>query len=327
MSKPLVTITGISGYLGAHCAQVFLKDGSYRVRGTVRSTSNEAKIKPIKDAFGGLFDQLELVEADLNNEESIINACEGATYLIHTASPYTMSGGIVEPAVAGTMAGMKAATKHGLKRVVVTSSCAAILASRKFQPMPKGESFDETMWSDVDFLKSGALPQGPADYLLSKTLAEKAAWDYQKANPGFELVAINPWYIYGPSLLGGNGESESTIKAVLNGSKDKIPRGGQDIVDVRDVALMHLKAIQVAEAAGERIIACSGKVTWKQVYEWLARFNERGAKVPTELADGEDSPGDDWNNAKSKAIFGMTYTPAESTFVDMAEAFVASGSY
>eukprot|EP00931_Biecheleriopsis_adriatica_P049468 TRINITY_DN28618_c0_g1_i1.p1 TRINITY_DN28618_c0_g1~~TRINITY_DN28618_c0_g1_i1.p1 ORF type:complete len:324 (-),score=59.08 TRINITY_DN28618_c0_g1_i1:62-1033(-) len=322
MAKPLVTITGISGYVGAHCALTFLKDGSYRVRGTVRSTKNEAKLKPIKDAFGALFDELELAEADLNNEESIINACEGATYIVHTASPYTMAGGSVEPAVAGTMAAMKAATKHGVKRVVVTSSCAAVLAATKFAPLAEGASFDETMWNDVEFLKSGALPAGPADYLLSKTLAERAAWDYQKDNPGFELVTILPYYVYGPSLLGGNGESESSIKAVLDGSKGKIPRGGQHVVDVRDIALAHLKAVQVPEAAGNRIIACNTYVTWKQVYDWLA---QKGSKVPTEMDDGEDKKPDQWNNDKSKKLLGIEYTQAESTFVDMAESLIAFG--
>eukprot|EP00122_Pirum_gemmata_P001028 Pgem_evm1s919 len=99
MSKPLVVITGCSGFLGAHVTLTFLKDGNYRVRGTVRSKSNEEKIKPLKEAFGGFFEQLELVEADLNDENSIVKACEGADFLVHTASPFNFEGDCVGPAV------------------------------------------------------------------------------------------------------------------------------------------------------------------------------------------------------------------------------------
>jgi len=331
MAKPVVVITGVSGYVGAQVASVFLSDGSYKVRGTVRSTSNEAKLAPLRKAFGSLFDELELVEADLNNEQSIIDACAGAEFLVHTASPYNMEGGMVEVAVAGTMAAMKAATTHGIKRVVVTSSCAAIFACNSLAPLAEGVLFDETMWSNVDFLKSGALPQGLTDYVMSKTLAGQAAWDYQKENPTFELVTICPYFIYGPSLLNGNGESEETIKAVLKG-KEKIPRGGQDIVDVRDVALMHLKAIQVEAAAGQRIMANNEYVSWKQCYDWMANVNAASesypgtAKVPTELEDGEDAPqGDGWDNSKANTVLGVEYRSAQSTYVDMAQKFMEDG--
>ena len=86
--KPLVTITGITGFLGAHVCLLFLQDGGFRVRGTVRSASNETKMNPIKSAFGDLFNQLEVVEADLLNEASMTAACEGSTYVVHTASPF-----------------------------------------------------------------------------------------------------------------------------------------------------------------------------------------------------------------------------------------------
>ena len=129
--KPLVTITGVTGFLGSMTALDFLKDGSYRVRGTVRSTSNQAKLAPLKAGLGEYFDQLELVEADLMDEASIIKACEGATYLVHTASPFFFTADedkLVKPAVAGTMAAMKACSQHGVKRCVMTSGTVAITA-------------------------------------------------------------------------------------------------------------------------------------------------------------------------------------------------------
>lgn len=113
-SKPLVVITGISGYIGSQVCKLFLEDGSFTVRGTVRSKTNEAKIKPLQKAFGEHFDSLELVEADLTNEESIIKACEGATYIVHTASPFPLEqpkdeNDLIRPAVDGTLAAMRAA--------------------------------------------------------------------------------------------------------------------------------------------------------------------------------------------------------------------------
>ena len=112
-SKPVVTITGVSGFIGAQTALVFLKDGNYTVRGTVRSKTNEAKIAPLKAGFGEYFDQLELVEADLMNEASITAACAGSTYVVHTASPvsFTMEEAeLVKAAVDGSLTVMKACT-------------------------------------------------------------------------------------------------------------------------------------------------------------------------------------------------------------------------
>ena len=130
-SKKIVTITGITGFLGSHVCLTFLKDGTFKVRGTVRDKNNEKKIDPIKKAFGEYFDQLELVEANLNDAESLHKAIEGSTYVVHTASPFPLGEpknerDLIDPAVNGTKAVMEGAHKHKVKRVVITSSCAAI---------------------------------------------------------------------------------------------------------------------------------------------------------------------------------------------------------
>lgn len=128
--SPLVVITGVSGYLGSQVTFAFLKDGGFRVRGTVRDTKNEKKIEPLKKAFGDLFANLELVEADLLNDESLENAIEGADYVVHTASPFVMGKQkeefFIKPAVEGTLSVCRAAHKNRVKRIVITSSCAAI---------------------------------------------------------------------------------------------------------------------------------------------------------------------------------------------------------
>ena len=156
-------------------AQEFLMNGGYRVRGTVRSVTNLAKIGPLKDGLGALFDQIELVEADLLDEESISAACAGSTYVVHTASPFIFEGTedeIVKPAVDGTNAVMKACTKHGVKRVVVTSSGAAIMIVDAKDAPAEGSKWDESYWTNIE--KEG----GCNIYFKAKTLAEKAAWDF-----------------------------------------------------------------------------------------------------------------------------------------------------
>jgi nucleoside-diphosphate-sugar epimerase len=129
----------VSGFLGSQVALAFLKDGGYKVRGTVRSTTNPAKVEPLKTAFGEYFDKLELAEADLLNEDSIIKACEGSSLIIHTASPFTFGipeDQLVEPAVKGTMAAVKAA-KLNKAKVVLTSSVVTVTQGDK----PDGQMF------------------------------------------------------------------------------------------------------------------------------------------------------------------------------------------
>ena len=127
--KPLVTITGVTGYLGSAIAHDFLKDGNYRVRGTVRNKKNDKKINPLKIGLGEHYEYIELVEADLNDAQSLDKAVEGATYVVHTASPFyfeTDEDKICKPVTAGMDAIVKACTRHNVKRCVLTSSCAAI---------------------------------------------------------------------------------------------------------------------------------------------------------------------------------------------------------
>jgi len=174
-AKPVVTITGISGYIGSHVTLLFLQDGGYRVRGTVRDKNNAAKLEPLKEAFGEeLYNQLELVEADLLNEQSMIDALAGSTYVVHVASPFFMSDDpekLITPAVNGTIAAMKGCQAAGVRRCVITSSCAAIQCTAEADK-PADRIYDESHWSNPD------RPEGMLNYLKSKTLAEKAAWDF-----------------------------------------------------------------------------------------------------------------------------------------------------
>ena len=167
--KPLVTITGISGFLGSHTTLVFLKDGGYRVRGTVRDKNNEAKIAPLRAAFGDLFSQIELVEADLMDKDSLTRAVAGSTFVVHIASPVALSfeseEESVTPAVNGTKAVIEACHANSVRRCVITSSIAAIQGLAKADK-PADNKYNENHWTNLD------KPEPTGLYVKSKTLAE-----------------------------------------------------------------------------------------------------------------------------------------------------------
>ena len=145
--KPIVVITGISGFLGSWVGKTFLERGGYKVRGTVRDPNNERKVAPLKDAFGEQFDEVELVKADLLDHDSLDKAIEGATYVMHVASPFPAENPkdkfeLIGPAVNGTLSVLEAAHKHGIKKVVITASCATIHC-----PVNKKEVYDETCFA------------------------------------------------------------------------------------------------------------------------------------------------------------------------------------
>lgn len=166
--NPLVLITGATGYIGSHVVNSFLQHGGFRIRITVRSKNNSKKMDPLVQFFGERWNEIDVVEADLLNEESIINACEGCTYVCHVASPVPTENvkdemTVITPAVTGTLAVMKGAQKHKVKRVVYCGSIAAIFT-------PKGWTkemthFDSSMWRDTDSKMCDA-------YGKSKTFSE-----------------------------------------------------------------------------------------------------------------------------------------------------------
>ena len=203
--KPLVTITGVSGFVGSQICLEFLKSGQFRVRGTVRDRNSEAKIGPIRKAFAEHFIELELINADLLDANAIDQAIQGATYVVHTASPVINTDdedAIVKPAVEGTMAVLQACHKHKVKRLVITSSILSITSMlSQDKPDPETGFYDEKCWGNPKRTEGAYLNLGK-----SKTLAERAAWDFQQSLPEeerFEIVAICPSFVVGPVLIPG----------------------------------------------------------------------------------------------------------------------------
>jgi dihydroflavonol-4-reductase len=248
-----VLVTGISGFVGQHCAAELLKKG-YAVRGSIRSLSKaDEVIKGIKkevDPKGNL----EFCELDLMKDAGWDKAMEGCDFVLHIASPFVVKvpkdeNELIKPAVEGTLRALKAAKKAGVKRVVLTSSTVAMQGGK--EGLIK---INQDSWTDVNGKNVTA-------YFKSKTLAEKSAWEFIKNQAGddrLELVVVNPGPIYGPTLTGNLAtEAMDFFKKLITGAVPMLPRAYSVMSDVRDVATIHVAALENQNANGKRFIVTS----------------------------------------------------------------------
>jgi len=271
-----VLVTGGSGFVGSHVV-VQLLDAGYTVRTTVRSLQKEPLVRSLVENGGAKSDgRLSFFVADLLRDEGWAQACAGCDYVMHVASPLiatTNEEDVIRPAVDGVLRVLRAARDARVKRVVFTSTCGAIYYGHPL----RAEPFDESSWTNIDGGDMSA-------YVKSKALAERAAWDFMKAEGGaLELSVVNPSGIFGPALGPDYSPSLDLIKRLLNGSMPACPDLWFGVVDVRDVASLHLRAMTAPEAKGERFIATQGRaVSMLDIAKVLkARLGARGARVPT----------------------------------------------
>lgn len=287
MTGKVVLVTGGSGFIGSHVIVQALKSG-YRVRTTVRS-KKRAELLHEKIRNGGVPEQLattvEIYEADLSSAQGWEEACRGCDYVLHVASPFPPSlpkndDDLIKPACEGTLNVLKASKKAGtVKRVVITSSFAAVGYGHKQRN--SDNPFTERDWT---ILENPERPIGP--YERSKTIAEKAAWKWLKEEgAGIEMVTVNPVVVLGPSLGKEENTSLEIPAKLLNGDFPALPKVSFGIVDVRDVADLHIKAMETPEAAGNRYIAISDEpsVSMKDIEQYLKDGLPRNEtrKVPT----------------------------------------------
>ncbi len=251
----LVVVTGIGGFLGRHVAASLLRQG-YDVRGTVRSLKKAGEIETAVRAGVEGSGRLTFAVADLLSDAGWDEAVHGADYVIHVASPFpdrvpTDENELVRPAREGTLRVLKAAKRAGVRRVVLTSSIAAINYGAGRAP------FTEADWTDID---------GPlaTPYYKSKTIAERTAWDFAKAE-GIALSVVNPGMILGPVLGSDPGTSVGLIRGMMKGKYPAMPDFRVAVVDARDVADAHVQAMIVPEAAGERFIAAGKAMSLKDI--------------------------------------------------------------
>ena len=251
-----VLVTGASGFIAEHCIIELLKNG-YSVKGSLRTMNREQEVR---DAVKTETDdtKLEFCKLDLLEDDGWEDAMWDCDYLMHVASPFVIEdpkdeNELIKPAKEGTLRALNAAKKAGIKRVVLTSSVAAVNSH-----MMSGTS-DHTTWTDIN-------SKYVTPYQKSKTIAEKAAWDFynnQDNSNKMEMAVINPGGVMGPQL--GNdlgGASTQIVSQLISGKFPMIPALSFPFIDVRDVAILHLKAMTTPDADGKRFIAAHSEPTW-----------------------------------------------------------------
>jgi len=331
-----VLVTGASGFVAQHVILQLLAKG-YTVRGTLRSMKRADEVRKVLSAFDPRAQDIDFVEADLSSDAGWAEAVKDCTYVQHVASPIPAvlpkdEMVLIRPARDGALRVLKAAKAAGVKRVVMTSSMAAIAYGHGDK---RAEISDETMWSN---------PDGPDNtpYTKSKTIAERAAWDYVNGEgKGLELAVINPTGIMGPALSADVSTSLEIPIRLMNGKTPGVPRLGFSLVDVRDVAECQVKAMEIPEAAGERFLATEGFLWFADAAEVLRKkFPAYDAKIPkrkipdfvlklmavfqpiykqtvTELGRTRKA-----SNAKASRVLGVKFRTAEEALIASAESLI-----
>lgn len=334
-----VLVTGASGYIGGHCVRELLENG-YDVRGTLRSLGDPSRTAHLDAIAERTQRKLELVEADLSRDQGWARAVQGCGAVLHVASPFPKElpaheDDLVRPAVEGTRRVLHAAAAAGVKRVVLTSSLAAVLYGRE---RSGARVLTEADWS---------VPEACEPYQKSKTLAERAAWEFIGALPAerrLELAVINPGLVLGPLLDRDAGTSGEVVRRLLMREMPACPDLGWAVVDVRDVALAHRLALETPAAAGQRY-CCAGDHVWmREMASILAEtFAPQGYRVPTgrlpywvlwlvarfdptiRMTLASVGNKESISNEKIRRELGITLRPLRETLVDMANSMIEMG--
>ena len=337
MSGESVLVTGGSGFIGSHCILDLLRAG-YRVRTTVRSPEREATVRELLGAQSA--DALSFVTADLMADAGWKDAVSGCDFVLHVASPFPLGApkhedDLIVPAREGALRVLAAARDAQVRRVVMTSSFAAI----GYGVAPRDVPFTEEDWSNPDGNDISA-------YAKSKTLAERAAWDFVAGEgSGLELAVVNPVGVFGPVLGPDFSTSIQLVKRLLEGSIPGLPRVAYGIVDVRDVADLHRRAMTEPGAAGERFLAVAGefmsvpeiaavlrermgadakKVPTRVLPDWLvrlvSRFDSSVKQIVPELGKVKQA-----SNEKAKRVLAWSPRPNEEAIVASGESLIRVG--
>ncbi|MCO4823891.1 MAG: aldehyde reductase [Amylibacter sp.] len=276
-----ILVTGGSGFIAKHIVLQLLNEG-FEVRASVRSMDRSAEIMAAMVLHAKNTDSLDtrltFCELDLNSDAGWDDALQNCQALMHTASPFPMEQPedeqvLIKPAVEGTLRALKAAQKAGVERIILTSSIVSIYNKR----LAAGRNrYDETDWSETNSLMATA-------YSKSKTQAEKAAWNYVREHPELKLTSICPSLVLGPPLDGKIGASLGVIARLMNGKDPMVPNLGMALVDVRDIAQMHVRALQRPESAGNRFIG-SERFMWMRDIALVLKAEYPDRKIPLRVA-------------------------------------------
>lgn len=336
-----VLVTGGSGFIASHCILQLLAAG-HQVRATVRNLGREGEVRTMlkQGGAGETGNRLTFVAADLQADAGWPQASAGCDHVLHVASPFPVGvprheDELIVPARDGALRVLRAARDAGVRRVVLTSSYAAI----GYGHPPQAAPFDETSWTD-------ATAAGLSAYVRSKTLAERAAWDFMAREGGdLELAVVNPVAVFGPVLGPDYAASIVLVQRLLAGTVPGCPRLQFGLVDVRDVAQLHVRAMTDPAARGERFLAAAGDFlsvreiaqvlkrrlgararrvpTW-QLPDWLVRLaaiaDPTVRQVLPELGKVKNA-----TNAKARRLLGWTPRSNEDAIVATAESLLALG--
>jgi nucleoside-diphosphate-sugar epimerase len=332
-----VLVTGGSGFLAGWCIIDLLQRG-YRVRTTVRNPSRERDVHAAVESQVPSPQHLTVHQADLTSDDHWDNVIEGCDYVLHVASPFPPKqpkdpDELIVPAREGTLRVLGKALDHGVKRVVVTSSVAAVRLAKGADK----QVLDEEDWTDPD-------EQGLTPYVRSKTIAEQAAWDLVKERGAEDrLAVVNPGAIIGPVLNDDISFSIQSVERLLKGMPG-MPRLGFSFVDVRDVADLEIRAMTAPEAGGKRFIAVTKFLWMSETGEILReRLGDGASKVPTRtipdflvramaLFDGGirsivGSLGkrSELSSERAQSVLGWSPRPIEDSVAETGESLIAHG--
>jgi dihydroflavonol-4-reductase len=325
-----VLVTGGSGFIALHCIDQLLEKG-FMVRTTIRSESRKDEINKAMDKYPNLDQNLEFHICDLLEDKGWDAAVDGCDYVLHVASPFILEvpndeDVLIRPAVDGTLRVLNACFKANVKKVVLTSSVAAVAYGHG-----REKTFDESDWSNTDE-DSGITP-----YAKSKTLAEKAAWEFVEkldTNNKFDFTVINPVGVFGPMLTSDMGTSNSLVSKLINGELPACPATHMGYVDVRDVARAHVFSMLNSSTNDKRIIVSESEMFFvdvgrilnnagfkksptKQMPNWLVKILAIFVK---ELSGVTKSLGKrvDTDKSRAKSLFDWDYISAKDSIVDTA---------
>ncbi|CAM6103756.1 unnamed protein product [Calypogeia fissa] len=312
MAGKTVAVTGATGFIASLIVKDLLERG-YTVRGTVRKPDDTSKVGFLL-ALPGAKERLTLHKADLLEEGSFDSVVDGVDGVFHTASPLLIKitdpqVDLIDPAVKGTMNLLEAAAKaKSVKRVVITGSGVAI----RYNTRPKaGAVIDETWWSDPEYCRANKVW-----YVLSKTLAEKDAWDFMKVERHFDLVVMNPTLVLGKMLQPTLNTSSEMIGELLSGAAKTYKNVAGGFVDVQDVSLGHILAYENPKAQG-RYMLTAGAYSHKEICAILHKMYP-DYPVPTEPGydPSEEEPKYKLSTEKAQKELGMKFRPIESLLTD-----------
>lgn len=335
-----VLVTGGTGFVGSHCILQLLNKG-YKVKTTLRNLNRKHGVLDMLK-FGGItsFQNLEFIEADLTRDANWDEAVKGCDYVLHVASPINLEAPkdeneFIRPAVEGTLRVLRAARDAGVKRAVMTSNFGAVGYSHK----DTTKIITEDEWTDPNEKDLSA-------YNKSKVLAERTAWDFIHQEGGdLELATVNPMAIFGPSLGPDLSSGFELLKRVLDGSLRAIPNMTLGIVDVRDLADLHIRAMTSPSAKGQRFLALSGgilslpeiavllknklgdkakKVSTRRLPDWLVRivalFSPTARNLVPQLGRYRNA-----SNEKAKTLLGWQPRTNEEAILATAKSLFEFG--